>query len=139
MLPDIDTNDGDEGEERVLVSGGGDLETLGGGVQALQRRNVACSHKQLLSTFVKRGEILTSQPQPEPWIPAVVVLNSFLRLSRDPKASVMACLRGPSGRAPPLPLPSDLEPARFFQKREWLMCPLEERESNVSDDQIDVR
>ena len=38
MLPDIDTNDGDEGEERVLVSGGGDLETLGGGVQALQRK-----------------------------------------------------------------------------------------------------
>ena len=41
MLPDIDTNDGDEGEERVLVSGGGDLETLGGGVQALQRKDVA--------------------------------------------------------------------------------------------------
>ena len=38
VLPDIDTNDGDEGEERVLVSGGGDLETLGGGVQALQRK-----------------------------------------------------------------------------------------------------
>ena len=38
MLPDIDTNDGDEGEERVLVSGGGDLKTLGGGVQALQRK-----------------------------------------------------------------------------------------------------
>ena len=38
MLPDIDTNDGDEGEERVLVSGGGDLETLGGGVQTLQRK-----------------------------------------------------------------------------------------------------
>ena len=41
MLPDIDTNDGDEGEERVLVSGGGDLETLGGGVQTLQRKDVA--------------------------------------------------------------------------------------------------
>ena len=38
VLPDIDTNDGNEGEERVLVSGGGDLETLGGGVQALQRK-----------------------------------------------------------------------------------------------------
>ena len=51
MLPDIDTNDGDEGEERVLVSGGRDLETLGGGVQALQRKDVAYNHKQLWSSI----------------------------------------------------------------------------------------
>ena len=36
VLPDIDTNDGDEGEVRVLVSGGGDLEDLSLGVVALE-------------------------------------------------------------------------------------------------------
>ena len=32
MLPHIDTNDWDQVQERILVSGGGDLQTLGGGV-----------------------------------------------------------------------------------------------------------
>ena len=36
VLPDIDTDDGDVSEERVLVSGSGNLETLSGGVQTLQ-------------------------------------------------------------------------------------------------------
>lgn len=36
MFPDIDTDDGDKGEERVLISSGRDLETLGGRVQALE-------------------------------------------------------------------------------------------------------
>lgn len=36
----------------------------------------------------------------------------------------MAVLSGPSLRTPPLPRPSDAEGARFFQKSEWLMCPV---------------
>ena len=35
MLPDVDTNDRNVTEERVLVSGGHDLETLVGGVVSL--------------------------------------------------------------------------------------------------------
>jgi len=34
MLPDIDTNDGDMGQERILVGSGDNLQALGGGVQA---------------------------------------------------------------------------------------------------------
>ncbi len=67
------------------------------------------------------GRVLTSQPQPEPWIEAVVALNSFLKASTVPQFCSMADLRGPSLMAPPLPLPSDLAGARFFQKSEWLM------------------
>ena len=52
---------------------------------------------------------------------AVVVLNSFLKASREPHCLIMASLRGPSRRVPPLPLPSDEAGARFFQKSEWLM------------------
>lgn len=37
VFPDIDTDDRDQGQERVLVGGGGDLETLGRGVQSLSR------------------------------------------------------------------------------------------------------
>ena len=36
VLPDVDADDGDEGEEGVLVGGRRDLETLGRRVQALQ-------------------------------------------------------------------------------------------------------
>ena len=64
------------------------------------------------------------QPQPEPWMPAVVVLNSFLSASSEPNDSTIAVLSGPSRSAPPEPLPSDADPARFFQKSEWLMCPV---------------
>ena len=35
MLPDVDTDDGDQVQERVLVCSGSDLQTLGGGVQSL--------------------------------------------------------------------------------------------------------
>ena len=35
MLPDVDTDDRDVGQERVLVGGGGDLETASLGVDTL--------------------------------------------------------------------------------------------------------
>lgn len=35
MLPDVDTDDGNEGQEGVLVGGSGELKTFGGGVEAL--------------------------------------------------------------------------------------------------------
>lgn len=35
VLPDVHANDGDEGQERVLVSSGGDLKTLGADAPAL--------------------------------------------------------------------------------------------------------
>lgn len=38
MLPDVNPNDRDESQERVLVGGRGDLEALGGGVQTLNVR-----------------------------------------------------------------------------------------------------
>jgi hypothetical protein len=38
VLPDVDTDDGDQVQERVLVSGGGNLQTLGGGVQSLKAK-----------------------------------------------------------------------------------------------------
>ena len=38
MLPDVDADDGDVRQERVLIGGGGDLDLLGGRVQALQER-----------------------------------------------------------------------------------------------------
>jgi hypothetical protein len=37
MLPDIDADDGDMGQERILVGSGDDLQALGGGVQALHK------------------------------------------------------------------------------------------------------
>ena len=36
VLPDVDTNDGYVGEERILVGSGGDLEAFGGNVVTLQ-------------------------------------------------------------------------------------------------------
>ena len=115
VLPDIDADDGDERQEGVLVRGRRELEAL--------RRRVVSLFRSLSRPY-KNGEEegrRTSQPQPEPWMPAVVVLNSFLRLSRLPKAATMASLRGPSLRSPPLPLFSDEAGAKFFQKSEWLM------------------
>lgn len=35
MLPDVDPDDGDQVQERVLVRGGGNLQGFGGGVQSL--------------------------------------------------------------------------------------------------------
>jgi len=45
MLPNVNANDGDVGEERVLVSSGCDLQTLGGGVvaQPPPARTLDCS------------------------------------------------------------------------------------------------
>lgn len=40
MLPDINTDDRGVSQEGVLVSGGGDLKTLGDGVNALEPRYV---------------------------------------------------------------------------------------------------
>ena len=116
MLPDVDADDGDVRQERVLVRGGGDLDLLGGRVQALQGSEI-----QIAPICEQRKTGRTSQPQPEPWMPAVVVLNCFLKSSKEPKTEEMASLSGPSLRTPPLPLPSDEAGARFFQKSEWLM------------------
>ena len=38
VLPDVDTDDGDQVQERVLVSGGGNLQTLCGRVQPLKAK-----------------------------------------------------------------------------------------------------
>lgn len=35
MLPDVNTNDGDMGQERILVRRGDNLQSLAGGVQSL--------------------------------------------------------------------------------------------------------
>ena len=116
MLPDIDADDGDVREERVLVRRGDDLEALGRRVKTL-RAGLA----DINDSGGKDAE-RTSQPQPEPWILSVAALNSFLRLSSPPKSLSMACLSGPSLRTPPFP-PLLEEGARFFQKSEWLICP----------------
>ena len=39
VFPDVDADDGDQVQERVLVSSGGDLQTLGGGVQSLSAKD----------------------------------------------------------------------------------------------------
>ena len=83
--------------------------------------------KARLRKYGKIGKVLTSQPQPEPWMEAVVALNSLMKASTEPQFCSMADLRGPALMAPPLPLPSDLAGARFFQKSEWLMCPADMR------------
>jgi len=40
VLPDINADNGDKVEQRVLVGGGGNLQTLGGGVEALSSRKL---------------------------------------------------------------------------------------------------
>jgi hypothetical protein len=90
VLPDIDADDRDVGQERVLVGGRGDLELLGRRVESLQHDRVR-SYKRN-EEFNER----TSQPQPEPWTAAVVVLNCFLNESSEPKDSSIAVLSGPS-------------------------------------------
>ena len=77
--------------------------------------------------------MLTSQPQPEPWMPAVALLNAVVKASRVPHSLRMDSLRGPSGSTPPVPLPSVADGARFFQKREWLMCPAGGIQTHLTD------
>ena len=38
VFPDVDTDDGDQVQERVLVSSGGNLQTLGGEVESLKAK-----------------------------------------------------------------------------------------------------
>jgi len=125
MLPNINTDDGDVSEKRILVGCGDDLQFTRGWVEALMVTSGQFRHSS--KTPGHFGERMdrkrTSQPHPEPWMPAVVVLNSFLRLSTVPQRSQMAVFRGPSLSAPPLPLRSVADGARFFQKREWLIWP----------------
>ena len=64
VLPDVDADDGDVRQERVLVGSGGDLEDLQGGVVALSQ-----TQTQTFGTHTGKTEtdrVLTSQPQPEP-------------------------------------------------------------------------
>lgn len=108
MLPDINANNWGVREERILVGGGDDLKTLGGCVDALDIR-INCSSSHII-------ENLTSQPHPEPWIPAVVVLNSFLKLSNEPNEPTIASFKGPLLSTPPFP-PFSFEGAKFFQNK----------------------
>ena len=62
---------------------------------------------------------------------AVVALNSFLKLSKEPHCLRMASLRGPSRNEPPMPLFSHEAGARFFQKSEWLMWPARGEEQRL--------
>ena len=116
MFPDIDTNDGGMSQERILVSSGHDLETSGW-AQSLTTMSL---FQQQIDDWQKKR---TSHPQPEPWIPAVVVLNSFLRFSRLPNRESIASFKGPGFKVPPLPLFWEAGGAKFFQNKEWLMCP----------------
>jgi len=135
MLPNVNTDDGDVSEKRILVGCGDDLQFASGRVDALMVTSGQSRHpSQTPGHFGERMDwTRTTQPQPEPWMPAVVVLNSFLSLSTDPQRSQMAAFRGPSLSTPPLPLRSVAEGARFFQKREWLMWPAD---THVISDQI---
>lgn len=77
VLPNVDADDRHVGQQRVLVGSGDNFQALSGGVQSLP----CTSENARILAKIK----LTSHPQPDPWIPAVVVLNSFLRLSKLPK------------------------------------------------------
>ena len=61
MLPDIDANDGNMSQERILVRSGDDLQALGGRVQTLY----VDSDHQIMSRWF-RYLALTSHPHPEP-------------------------------------------------------------------------
>lgn len=75
---------------------------------------------------------LTIQPQPEPWIPSVAVLNFWIRTSIEPYSAITAFPNALLAlKAPPFP-PFSFEGARFFQKSEWLICPVRFRAHTVS-------
>jgi hypothetical protein len=82
MFPDVNTNDRDVAIQWVLVSSGDDFQSLDLGVQALQNRE-RFSVSEVTIHLGQRKH--TSQPQPLPWIEAVVVLKVFLKLSTEPK------------------------------------------------------
>jgi hypothetical protein len=88
VLPDVDSNDRSEGEERVLVGGGSDLELLGGRVVSLKggedeirMPGVSTVSSQSRGRF--GTSILTSHPHPDPWTARVAVLNAFLKAGRS--------------------------------------------------------
>lgn len=56
MLPDINADDGDVGEERILVGGGNNLKTLGGRVKSL--------HIAVNPTDPKSAKRKTHEPSP---------------------------------------------------------------------------
>lgn len=65
-------------------------------------------------------ELRANQPQPEPWIPRVAAVTSFLRFSKPPRSRSTALANAlPSGYL----ASADCAGARFFQKSEWLMWP----------------
>ena len=64
--------------------------------------------------------VLTSHPQPLPWIPSKAVLKASLNLSSSPQVALI-CLT--SSGAAELFASFELAGARFCQKSEWLMCP----------------
>jgi len=116
MLPDINADNRNVGQERILVGCGGNLKSFGRGVVSL------CDGQlQMFNAYTYL--LRTSQPQPEPWIAAVVALNCFCMFSTEPNACTMASFKGPSRKAPPWPFCAAAEGARFFQKSEWLMWP----------------
>jgi hypothetical protein len=59
MLPDINANDRDKTQERILVGSGGNLQTLGGRVQTL---NDESESAKMIRIYILR----TSHPQPDP-------------------------------------------------------------------------
>jgi hypothetical protein len=136
MFPNVNTDDGDVSEKRILVGCSDNLQFTTGWVEALmitsgQSRHLSRNPGHFGGCMDRKR---TSQPQPEPWMPAVAVLNSFFKLSTVPQRSQMAVFRGPSLSTPPLPLRSVAEGARFFQKREWLMWPADTHV--ISDDRL---
>lgn len=77
MLPYIDANEGHIRKKWVLIGGCGYRQSLVFGINTLVSGMVNIKADA-------DGIELTSQPQPDPWIAAVVVLNSRIKLSRLP-------------------------------------------------------
>ena len=69
VLPDIDADDGNVSEERVLVSGGHNLKTLVRGVVSLYRRQTSDKNDSTNARncrFEIKQRQLTSHPHPDP-------------------------------------------------------------------------
>ena len=63
VLPHIDTDDGHQVQEGVLVGGSGNLQTLSGGVESLRTKITRYRSNFVWNWFTCE---LTSQHQPEP-------------------------------------------------------------------------